>query len=107
MSTNITNTVILGLRLMIKTNGLNVGKMNTLIGIRSNVLYNKKKDDQSNDAYSKYFELVFLVDSPEYARDEKGEILTRRAVNEQRFFVSDEAFNQMINNLQLIHDKQE
>lgn len=72
--------------------------MNTLMSIRTNILYNKKKkvNDTDEDEFQRYQELIFLVDKPKYSRTNSGDIIRERDVEELRFVVSDEVYDTML-----------
>jgi len=72
--------------------------MNTLISVRTNVIYSKKKkkDTKEKDEFIKYQELVFLVDKPTYRYSNEGETIRERGLDEVRFTVSQPAFEQLI-----------
>jgi len=72
--------------------------MNTLLSIRTNILYSKKDKKKKEDAdeFVKHHELIFLVDKPKYQQTNSGEIIRERAVDELRFTVSERAFDELI-----------
>lgn len=74
--------------------------MNTLIQVRANVMYAKKKDESGNDKYERYQELIFLVDQPAYRLSNDGDIVRERKIAEMRFIVSDDSFGQMMEMLE-------
>ena len=84
-------------------------KMNTLLQIRTNILYNKKdkKNKQDADVFVKHFELIFLVDKPKYAQTNSGEIIRERAVGELRFNVSENNIDALIAQLAKLKDMDE
>ena len=75
--------------------------MNTLISVRTNIFYakKKKKDENSEDEFVRHQELIFLVDKPTYHYSNEGEIVRERGIDEVRFVVSDNAFEQLIKHL--------
>lgn len=72
--------------------------MNTLLSIRTNILYSKKKKENNEDAdeFIKHNELIFLVDKPKYIQNNEGNIVRSRGVEELRFTVSEKAFEALI-----------
>lgn len=80
--------------------------MNTLLSIRTNILYSKKdkKNIGESDEFIKHHELIFLVDKPKYTQTNGGEIIRERAVEELRFMVSDKAFDALIEHLIKLRD---
>lgn len=72
--------------------------MNTLISLRTNILYSKKekKAKEDEDEFVKHNELIFLVDKPKYTRTNSGEIVRERAVEELRLTVSEKDFDELI-----------
>lgn len=83
--------------------------MNTLLSIRTNILYAKKpkKIKEDADEFVKHFELIFLVDKPKYTHTNSGEIVRERAVEELRFNVSEKAFESLMENLEIIKNSDE
>lgn len=83
--------------------------MNTLLSIRTNILYSKKekKDKKSQDEFVKHHELIFLVDKPKYTQTNGGDIVRERAVEELRFTVSENAFETLIEHLIKLKDIEE
>lgn len=75
--------------------------MNTLLSIRSNVVYGKKTKEKPEDAdeFIKLTEIIFLVDRPKYQQTNGGEIIRERAVEELRFTVSEKAYDVMLAHL--------
>ena len=75
--------------------------MNTLISVRTNLLYSKKDKKQKEDAdeFVKHHELIFLVDKPQYHQTNSGEIVRERAIDELRFTVSEKAYDELIKGL--------
>lgn len=80
--------------------------MNTLLSIRTNILYSKKAKKNKTDAdeFTRHQELIFLVDKPKYSHTNSGEIIRERAVEELRFNVSSESFEQLIEHLIKLKD---
>ena len=81
--------------------------MNHLLQIRSNVLYNKLRNNkESEDQYQKFHELIFLVDKPSYIQgdDSENKVILIRGVEELRFIVDQENIQALIDVLQLIAD---
>lgn len=74
--------------------------MSTLIDIRTNILYNKDKENN----FKKFFEIVFLVDKPKYSQTNSNEIIRERAVEEFRFNVSEKGLESLIETLAKIKD---
>ena len=58
--------------------------MESLIGIRANILYTKDKEE-----YQKYFEMVFLTNSANYSLSNEFDIVRSRAIKEQRVVISE------------------
>lgn len=83
--------------------------MNTLLSIRSNIVYKKKekKNKSDEDQFLKFHELIFLVDDPKYSKTNEDEIIRERGVKELRFFVSSKNFEIMIGNLKVMKDADE
>jgi hypothetical protein len=80
--------------------------MNTLLSIRTNIFYAKKdkKSKEDADEFVKHHELIFLVDKPKYIQTNGGEIVRERAVDEQRFIVSEKVFDTLIDHLLKLKD---
>lgn len=80
--------------------------MNTLLSIRTNILYAKKnkKSKEDVDEFVKHHELIFLVDKPKYTQTNGGEIVRERAVDELRFIVSEKVFDTLIDHLVKLKD---
>jgi hypothetical protein len=80
--------------------------MNTLLSVRTNILYSKKdkKKQEDADEFLKHHELIFLVDKPKYIHTNGGEIIRERAVDEVRFFVSEKSFETLIELLTKLKD---
>lgn len=80
--------------------------MNTLLSIRTNILYAKKgkKSKEDADEFVKHHELIFLVDKPKYTQTNGGEIVRERAVDELRFIVSEKVFDTLIDHLVRLKD---
>lgn len=70
--------------------------MNHLVSVRTNILYSKSKSEKKEEEYKQFHELIFLVDKPAYSMTNDGQIVRQRLIEEQRFFVSDEAFDEMM-----------
>lgn len=70
--------------------------MKHLISIRTNIMYSKDKEEE----YKKFFELIFLVDVPQYRISTEGGIVRERGVEEQRFIVSESAYDSMMDLLE-------
>ena len=83
--------------------------MNTLLSIRTNILYAKKdkKSKEDADEFVKHHELIFLVDKPKYTQTNSGEIIRERAVDELRFSVSTTSFEALIELLTKLKDADE
>ena len=83
--------------------------MNTLLSIRTNILYSKKdkKKQEDADEFVKHHELILLVDKPKYTQTNGGEIVRERAVDELRFVVSDKSFDALIEHLIKLKDADE
>ena len=77
--------------------------MNNLMSIRTNILYSKKEDG----SFQRYQELIFLVDKPKYNYSNAGEIIRERSLEEMRFVVSDNSFEQMIKLLETLKNADE
>jgi len=73
--------------------------MNHLLSIRTNILYSKSKNKDGEETYNRFQELIFLVDKPQYLSTNEGDIVRQRTIEELRFTVSDEAFDEMIRHL--------
>lgn len=65
--------------------------MDSLIGIRANILYTKDKED-----YQKYFEMVFLTNSANYSLSNEFDIVRSRAIKEQRVVISEKNLKEII-----------
>jgi hypothetical protein len=76
--------------------------MNHLISINTNILYTKNKEE-----FKKYYELIFLIDQPSYKRSNEGEVIRERGVQDQRFVISEEAFDHFIDYLKTIREANE
>ena len=72
--------------------------MNTLVSVRTNIVYAKKKkqDEKAKDEFVRHQELIFLVDKPTYRYSNEGEIVRERGVEEVRFTVSERAYDELI-----------
>jgi hypothetical protein len=80
--------------------------MNTLISVRTNLLYSKKEKKVKEDAdeFIKHHELIFLVDKPKYMQTNGGEIVRERGIDELRFTVSERAYDELIKVLVKLQD---
>ena len=87
----------------------NNNKMNTLVSVRTNIVYAKKKkqDEKAEDEFVRHQELIFLVDKPTYRYSNEGEIIRERGLDEVRFTVSAKAFEQLIKLLEKLKDVDE
>ena len=65
--------------------------MESLIGIRANILYTKDKEE-----YQKYFEMVFLTNSANYSLSNEFDIVRSRAIKEQRVVISEKNLKEII-----------
>lgn len=84
--------------------------MNTLVSIRTNIVYAKKKkkeDSHHEEEYSRHQELIFLVDKPAYRYSNEGEIIRERQLDELRFTVSEKSFETLIELLKKLKDADE
>jgi len=83
--------------------------MNHLVSIRTNILYGKKekKDQSEPDEFNRYQELIFLLDKPTYKRTNDGEIIRERGIEEVRFTVSQNAFEELLKVLIKLKDVEE
>jgi hypothetical protein len=83
--------------------------MNTLISVRTNIVYikKKKKGEKSADEFIRNQELIFLVDKPNYRYSNEGQIIRERGLDELRFTISDKAFEQLIKMLETMKDVDE
>jgi hypothetical protein len=83
--------------------------MNTLLSIRTNILYAKKakKSKEDADEFIKHHELIFLVDKPKYTQTNGGEIIRERAVDELRFTVAESVFDDLLETLNTIKNAEE
>jgi hypothetical protein len=72
--------------------------MKTLLSVNANIFYEKDKVGE----LKKIFELVWIVDNPEYQFTNEGEIIRNRGIKEFRFLVNDKAMNKLIESLQNI-----
>lgn len=83
--------------------------MGNLVSVRTNILYAKKKkvDEKDKDEFIKHHELVFVVDKPNYRYSNEGEIIRERSLEEMRFTVSDNSFDNLIENLKILKDVDE
>ena len=79
--------------------------MNTLLSIRTNIIYSRDKKDSAK--FNKHHELIFLTDKPKYIQTNGGEIVQERAVEEMRFIVSERVFGVMLEQLNKIKDADE
>ena len=80
--------------------------MNTLLSIRTNIIYSKKdkKRKEDVDEFVKHHELIFLVDKAKYTQTNGGDIIRERAVDELRFTVPEKAFDTLIEYLVKLKD---
>lgn len=74
------------------------------MSVRTNIMYSKIKEKDKEDVYKRYQELIFLVDKPAYTKTNDGQIVRERHIEEQRFFVSDEAFEELLKILTSLKD---
>ena len=80
--------------------------MNTLLSIRTNILYAKKlkKEKEEPDEYKKYTEIILLCDAADYEMTNDRDIVRKRRVEEMRYIVSESAFDILIKQLLAIKD---
>jgi hypothetical protein len=76
--------------------------MNHLIEIRTNILYNKRKDKKGNDVFNKFHELIFLVTKPKYTKTTDGAILRESKIKKFKFSVSDANYDIMLRHLKAL-----
>jgi len=74
--------------------------MKQLVSINTNIYY--AKDEKGKE--TKYNELVFLLDKPEYTRSNAGDIIRQRGIEEFRFVVSEKGFAAMMELLQKLQE---
>jgi hypothetical protein len=72
--------------------------MNTLVSIRTNIIYSKEVTGK--EKYNRNQELILLVDKPKYTYSNEGEIVRERGLEELRFTVSEKGFEQLIKMLE-------
>jgi hypothetical protein len=77
--------------------------MNSLISIRTNFFYTKKKDD----TFAKHYELVFLLEKASYRYTNEEEVIRERGIEEMRFTVSESNFDTMLKLLEQLKNCKE
>jgi hypothetical protein len=65
--------------------------MQTLLSLRTNILYNKV-----GEVFKKHFEIILLVDKPSYEKTNEDEIIRKRGIDELRFVVSEDNFDKFV-----------
>lgn len=76
--------------------------MNHLVSIRTNIFYNKV-----DKKYEKQFEVILLVDKPEYIRTNDSEIIRNRGIEELRFVTHKQGIEGLIQALIKLKDIKE
>jgi hypothetical protein len=71
--------------------------MNNLLSIRTNVLYAKKKNNESQDEFIKHYEIIFLVEKPKYSLTNTKEVVKENGVEDLRLIVSEKDIPELIN----------
>lgn len=74
--------------------------MNRLVSIRTNIYYSKEGEGK----YNRHQEIILLVDKPKYSYSNEGEVVRERGLEELRFTVSDNEFQQLIELLGKLKD---
>lgn len=77
--------------------------MNSLISIRTNVVYSKEIKN-GDEKYHRHQELIFLVDKPKYTYSNEGEIVRERGLQELRFTVNEKGMEQLIKLLEKLKE---
>lgn len=77
--------------------------MNTITAVRTNIFHTKDK----NGLFKKHHELIFLIDKPSYRYSTEGEVIRERCLDEMRFSVSQDNFQNLIDLLTKIKDAEE
>jgi len=87
----------------------NHNTMNTLVSVRTNIIYSKKKkrDAEGKEEFERHQELIFLLDKPTYRYSNEGAIIRERGLEEARFTVSKESFEELIKLLTKLKDVDE
>ncbi len=70
--------------------------MNTLVSVRTNIIYSKVEEKDKPIEYKKYSEIIFLVDKPKYTYSNEGEVVREPGLEELRFTVSEKAYEKLI-----------
>ena len=78
--------------------------MNTLLSVRTNIVYAKKQNENNEDEFVRHQELIFLVEKPNYRYSTEGEIIRERSIDEVRFTVSVKSFDKLIEVLERLKD---
>ena len=81
--------------------------MNTIVSVRTNILYQKQKNENQEDVFKRHQELIFLVEKPTYRFSGQGEIIRDRALEELRFVVSQNNFDTLIKMLEELKNAEE
>jgi hypothetical protein len=77
--------------------------MKRLAEVRVNIMYSKTKEGE----FKKNFDLVFLSEKANYILNNEGDVIRERGIQESRFFVSEKAFDALIELLQKIRTAEE
>lgn len=80
--------------------------MGQLISVATNILYKKVKVEEK-DVYKKHFELVFLVDEPDFKYSNEGSLIRERKIARQSFNLSEKHFEALIDQLKKLKDAEE
>lgn len=81
--------------------------MNTIVSVRTNILYQKQKNENQEIEYKRHQELIFLVEKPTYRFSQNCEIIRDRALEELRFVVSQNNFDTLIKMLEELKNAEE
>lgn len=81
--------------------------MNQLISLAENILYTKDKNDKGEDVHKKHYELIFLVDQPEFIYTNEGSISRHRKIERQFITLTESQFDKLILQLQKMKDAKE
>ena len=83
--------------------------MNSLVSVRTNLMYakKKKKDAKDQDEYVRQQELIFLIEKPTYKYSNEGEVIREKSLEEMRFSLPVEGIEQLIKLLTQLKDIKE
>jgi hypothetical protein len=83
--------------------------MNSLVSVRTNLMYakKKKKDAKDQDEYVRQQELIFLIEKPTYKYSNEGEVIREKSLEEMRFSLPVEGIEQLIKLLTRLKDLNE